>query len=254
MPEIPKINTTLSYTELLQLKADAYNNRIGKLFGYDCEICKNKGYIAKVINENEVLAECKCLKIRDTLRRIKDSGLEELLICSSFRNFNCYEPWMKQLRDKVECFLKSESFCLFLGGQSGCGKTHLCTALIGGFIKKGKSARYLVWRDDSPKLKSLINDNEYTVTIDNYKKADVLYIDDLFMQKDGICEKITDADVKLAFELVDYRVRNKLITVISTNFLIDKIIDINEPLGSRIFDMSRGFCINIPYDKKRITA
>lgn len=251
IPEIPKINTELSYTEFLQLKADSYNSKPGSLTEYDCRICKNKGYIEKIINDSEVLAECRCLKIRDTLRRIKDSGLEELLRRSSFCNYKCYEPWVKQLRDKTEHFLDSESCCLFLGGQSGCGKTHLCTALIGAFIKKGKSARYLVWRDDSPKLKSLINDREYTVAIDGYKKVDVLYIDDLFMQKDGSCEKVTDADVKLAFELIDYRTRNNLVTVISTNFLINKIIDINEPLGSRIFDASRGFCIDIPYDKKK---
>lgn len=251
IPEFPKINTELSYTEFLQLKADSYNNTTGNLTGYDCQICKNKGYIEKIVDDSEVLAECKCLKIRDTLQRIKDSGLEALLRCSSFRNFHCYEPWVERLRDKVECFPESESLFLFLGGQSGCGKTHLCTALIGGFIKKGKSARYLVWRDDSPKLKSLINDREYSIAVDGYKKADVLYIDDLFMQKDGSCEKVTDADVKLAFELVDYRARNKLITVISTNFLISKIIDINEPLGGRIFDMSRGFCIDIPYDRNK---
>lgn len=251
IPEIPKINTKLSYTEFLQLKADSYNSKSGNLTGYNCPICKNKGYIEKIVDDSEVLVECKCLKTRDTLQRIKNSGLEALLRCSSFRNFNCYEPWAERLRDKVECFLESESLCLFLGGQSGCGKTHLCTALIGGFIKKGRSARYLVWRDDSPKLKSLINDREYSIAVDGYKKADVLYIDDLFMQKDGNCEKVTDADVKLAFELVDYRARNKLITVISTNFLIDKIIDISEPLGGRIFDMSRGFCIDIPYDKKK---
>lgn len=251
IPKISEINTELSYTEYLQLKADSYNSKIGNLKGYDCPICKNKGYIEKIIDESEVLAECKCLKTRDTLRRIKNSGLEELLRYSSFRSFNCYEPWAEQLKDRAKRFLESESLCLFLGGQSGCGKTHLCTAVIGGFIKKGKSAQYLVWRDDSPKLKALVNDREYTVIIDSYKKADVLYIDDLFMQKDRGCEKVTDADVKLAFELIDYRARNKLITVISTNFLINEIIDISEPLGSRIFDIARGFCIDIPYDKNK---
>ncbi len=251
MPEIPKINTELSYAELLQLKADSYNRKAGKLTGYDCKICKNKGYIEKIVGGTEVLADCKCLRIRDTLQRIKNSGLEQLLRRSSFRSFNCCESWMKQLKDKVEQFPESGKLCLFLGGQSGCGKTHLCTALVGGFIKKGKSVRYFVWRDDSPKLKSLVNDREYTVIIDGYKKTDVLYIDDLFMQKGGECEKVTDADVKLAFELIDYRVRNNLITVISTNFLIDRIIDINEPLGSRIFDAAKGFCIDIPYDRKK---
>jgi len=79
IPEIPKINTDLSYTEYLQLKADSYNSATGNLTGYDCPICKNKGYIEKIVDDSEVLAECKCIKIRDTLQRIKYSGLEELL-------------------------------------------------------------------------------------------------------------------------------------------------------------------------------
>ena len=86
IPEIPKINTKLSYTEFLQLKADSYNSKSGNLNGYDCPICKNKGYIEKIVNDSEVLAKCKCLKIRDTLRRIKDSGLEELLRCCTQSN------------------------------------------------------------------------------------------------------------------------------------------------------------------------
>ena len=49
---IPKINMELSYTELLKLKADSYNKRTGDLKGYDCPVCKNKGYIEKIIDGN----------------------------------------------------------------------------------------------------------------------------------------------------------------------------------------------------------
>ena len=56
---IPEINTELSYAEFLQMKADSYNKKSGSLKGYDCPICKNKGYIEKIVDENEVLAECR---------------------------------------------------------------------------------------------------------------------------------------------------------------------------------------------------
>ena len=245
-PMIPSINTEKSYAELLEMKAAAYNSRPGKLVGYDCEICKNKGYIAKVIDENEVLAECKCLKIRDTLERIRKSGLEKLFRKSTFKNYECPYSWQQELKADTAAYLENGKGSLFLGGQSGCGKTHLCTAVVGGFIKKGKSARYLVWREDSTKLKAMVNDRDYTQALDAFKKTDVLYIDDLFVQ-----DTITDADVKLAFEIIDYRNRNNLITIISTNKSLDDLVKINEPLGSRIVAMTQHAQIYIPDDPSK---
>lgn len=234
IPEIPEINTALSYAEYLQLKADSYNSRSGDLTGYDCQLCKNKGYIEKIVDESEVLAECKCLKIRDTLQRIKDSGLEELLRCCTFRNFETTEEWQKIIKSGAMRFSEQDKGFFYIGGQSGCGKTHLCTAIIGAMIKKGKSARYFVWREDSTALKALVNDKEYQPAIDNFKKTDVLYIDDLFKQS-----SVSDADVKLAFELIDYRARNSLITVISSELDVDKLIKIDEGLGGRIVDHTK---------------
>lgn len=243
---IPPINTELSYNEFLQLKADAYNKQPGDLTGYDCKLCFNKGYIAKVTDESEVLAECKCLKIRDTLQRIKDSGLEDLLRAHSFRNYECSTAWQQQLKEMAMSFAESGRGWLFMGGQSGCGKTHLCTAVVGNFIKQGKSVRYLVWREDSPRLKALVNDKEYTAAIDEFKKSDVLYIDDLFKQNE-----IKDADIKLAFELIDYRARNNTVTIISSELTLDKLIDIDEALAGRIIQMSKGFQVVVPKDKNK---
>jgi len=159
----------LSYTEYLQLKADSYNSTTGSLTGYDCPICKNKGYIEKIVDDSEVLAECKCLKIRDTLQRIKNSGLEELLRCCTFRNFETTEEWQKSIKSGAMRFAEQDKGFFYIGGQSGCGKTHLCTAIIGTLIKKGKSARYFVWREDSTILKAMVNDREYTEHINEFK-------------------------------------------------------------------------------------
>jgi len=246
IPEIPKINTDLSYTEYLQLKADSYNSATGNLTGYDCPICKNKGYIEKIVDDSEVLAECKCIKIRDTLQRIKYSGLEELLRRCTFRNFETTEEWQKSIKAGAVRFSEQDNGFFYIGGQSGCGKTHLCTAIIGAMIKKGKSARYFVWREDSTALKALVNDKEYQPAVDSFKKTDVLYIDDLFKQSN-----VSDADVKLAFELIDYRARNNLTTVISSELNIDDLIEIDEALGGRIVLLTKGNRHVISKDRKK---
>ena len=71
--------------------------------------------------------------------------------------------------------------------------------------------------------------------MDDFKKTDVLYIDDLFKQNN-----INDPDIKLAFELIDYRVRTNRMTVISTEMDLNQLLDIDEALGGRIIQAARG--------------
>ena len=240
------IDTVPGYEQMLEMQVEAYNNRNGDLKGYDCLICKNKGRIAKISNGKEVIAECGCVKIRETLRRIRESGLEKQLRECTFKNYEIWGEWCEFLKDTALKFTEKGKGFLFMGGQSGCGKTHLCTATVGQFIKKGYSARYFVWREDSPRLKALVNDTGYTTAINEYKKTDVLYIDDLFKQ-----QNIGDADIKLAFEIIDSRYREDRITIISSELTIDDILEIDEALAGRIMQMSKGYQINVAKDRSK---
>ena len=83
------------------------------------------------------------------------------------------------------------------------------TALVGGFIKLGLSVRYLVWQEDAARLKAALMDGSYATELLPYKEADVLYLDDLFKTKSGFLQDVSNADVKLAFELLDYRCQTR---------------------------------------------
>lgn len=246
IPDIPKQDAVPSYDEMMKMRVDLYNSMQGKLEGYDCPECLNRGYIAKISNEHEIMSECKCMKIRSTLNRIKQSGLENQLKACTFKNFQTDSEWQRRMKTAAIEFIRSNSIGFFIGGQSGCGKTHICTAMIGNFIKQGLSARYFVWREDSTILKAMVNDREYTDRMNEFKTADVLYIDDLFKQKD-----VKDADIKLAFELIDYRSRQRLKTIISTEMDEDTLVDCDQGLAGRILQMSRGFRMLIPYDRTK---
>lgn len=74
----------------------------------------------------------------------------------------------------------------------------------------------------------------------------MLYIDDLFKQS-----SVSDADVKLAFEIIDYRARNNLITVISSELDVNDLIEIDEALGGRIVQMTKGNRYIISKDRKK---
>lgn len=208
---IPRVSTDITYEQILGMRVKTYNEMYGTLGGYDCRICRNKGDIAKIKNGQEVHSECGCMKIRETLRLIKDSGLEKLMNRCTFDSYICEYQWQKSLKDAAVRFAEKSEGSLFMGGQTGCGKTHLCTAAAGAMISRGKAVRYFVWREDSTALKALANTPEYGEKISVFKTADVLYIDDLFKQN-----AVNDADLKLAFELIDYRLRNEMTTMISS--------------------------------------
>lgn len=237
------------YEEILKKQTDEFNGESGELEGYECPICKNKGVIAGYDSKtlNHYFTECSCMKIRRTLRRIKESGLENQLRNCTFKSFETKEKFQKELKSIAMEFIGNEDAKgIYIGGQTGCGKTHICTAIAGQYIKQGKSVRYMTWRDDSVVLKSYANSPEYHDIISEFKQSDVLYIDDLFKQ-----DEIKDADKKLAFEIIDYRIRNRLITIISSELYISDLIEIDEALAGRIIHLCGKYKIVIMRDRKK---
>lgn len=260
----PKEMTDKEYE---QWKCDMYNSGIGNLNesdGYDCSECKNKGYISyPKYNEQfgywtETQKECKCLTIRRTIKRLEKSGLKNIIKDYTFPKFETKEEWQLMLKTKAVEFAKdNKSSWFFIGGQPGSGKTHLCTAIAGHLLKQGKDVKYMVWRDDVVKIKSMINDVEYEDIINEYKKASVLYIDDLFKpskDQNNNSQKPTSADVQIAFEILNYRYNNKnLVTIISSERNTGELIEIDEATASRIVEMSfqQGYGVNIAKDQKK---
>ena len=231
---------------LMQKHIDQYNKATGELTGYDCPKCLNRGYIASVRNGNEVYKECKCMKIRKTLRRIEKSGLSDVLKNYTFESYKTPHDWQKHVKETAESFT---SGWFFFGGQVGCGKSHICTAIVGRLLESGKSALYMMWRDDVTKLKSMVMDDEYGEEISNFKTVDVLYIDDFFKTEEG--KRPTTGDINVAFEILNFRYANNLTTIISSERSIEGIIEIDEAVGSRIYQKTKDFCLTIGKDKSK---
>lgn len=228
-------------------RADAYNDTDGFLVGYDCPKCKNRGHFAQDVDGEIKTIECDCMKIRRSITAIEKSGLKDQIKKMTFDNYIATEDWQKICLDKAKRFEKGWAY---FGGQSGAGKTHLCTAIVGKMLKQGIQTKYMLWRDDSIKLKAKVNDEEYENLIGEYKKAELLYIDDFFKtQKD---KPVTQADVNLAFEIINYRDNNpQSITIISSELLTEQLVEIDEATAGRIIKHSKGFIFNIKQDRAR---
>ena len=242
-----------------QKKADDYNAEAGNLNeqdGYDCPICKNKGDLMRV----EVIGgwprpkfrECKCMAMRYTIARMKRSGLQNIITDCTFDKYEELDPWHTDVKNRAKAYAAAPSGWFFMGGQSGAGKSHLCTAICRTFLLRGERVQYMMWVDDAAQLKGIVNEGaDYTREVERFKKAQVLYIDDLFkVQNDQgqNRQKPTPADVRLAFEIINYRVVSKLPTIISSEFTLMELLDIDQAVAGRIAEMAGFNAINISPD------
>ena len=249
------IQINISHEEYIQTKVDSYNNSTGNLNevdGYNCKICKNKGYIAEIDEHGyERLYRCRCQKIRATLRRARKSGLGDVITDYTFDKFETTEEWQKNIKDTAKAFCLDEAAkWFFIGGQVGCGKTHICTAISAHYIKAGHDVKYMVWAEESKHLKAVANDVMYHTMIKKYKEVDVLYIDDFLKVKSG--ESPTAADINLAFEIVNHRLlESDKVTIISSEKTLDDLIDYDEATMSRIYQKTGKYKLNIGKDRAK---
>lgn len=235
--------------EYIDYRVKTENEMSGSLSGYDCPICKNKGYIS-IADELEIRhRECECRQKRRILRSLNRSGLQNLTDKCSFENYRTQSPWQLALKTRAEEFLDSQDGAwMYIGGQVGCGKTHLCAAAALEFIRRGERVKYMLWKEDAAALKAIVNDPSYAGLIGEFKAAPILYIDD-FLKSRG--EGVSVGDINLAFELINYRYLNSGRTIISSEKTIDDIMDIDEAVGSRIYERSKGYRLIIPRDQNK---
>ena len=243
--------------ELEEKRAERFNAAVGSLNaedGYECKLCLNKGFLVQAIQTElgywtTVSRDCKCAEIRRTIKRMEKSGLKNIIRDYTFSKYDDTEDWKKTIKAAAMEYAKNPSGWFFIGGQTGAGKTHICTAICREFLLSGKSVKYMLWRDDIVKIKGCANDAQsYSKLIDEYKRVEVLYIDDLFKTgkgPDGNKQQPTGADVNAAFEILNYRYNDpNLVTIISSECMVKDILDIDEAVGGRIFEKAKVFSLN----------
>jgi DNA replication protein DnaC len=218
--------------------------------GYNCDLCKNKGLRFWIRGEEIVSRQCECIKTRKSLYLLKESGIQQTVNEKTLDNFNASEAWQRTMHDQAKAYIEEKTNkWFFVGGQSGCGKTHICTAICMELIKKGNSLIYMKWADATRELKNAMNDFYYDEIIDRYKDIDVLYIDDFFKVQAGTVP--TSSDIRIAFEILNTRLLKNKKTIISSEFGLDEMLDFDEATVSRIFEQATPYTLNIDKDRKK---
>lgn len=241
--------------EIEQARADNFNRSPGDLNevdGYDCQVCHNKGVIMMVVAPggrwSTATKDCKCMKTRKTIRQMQRSGLKNVIRDLTFSKFEATEAWQQTLKQAAMDYAANPTGWFYIGGQSGIGKSHLCTAICREFLLAGREVKYMLWRDEVTRLKALVTDgDEYHKLMDTYKRVEVLYIDDLFKigrDKDNNPQRPTAADINAAFEIINARSLDpKLLTIVSSECTTNDLLDIDEATGGRICEKAQVFSI-----------
>ncbi len=156
--------------------------------------------------------ECVCRDRARNQKRLRDSGLACLVERCTFSSFKTEEPWQRTIKEKAQEYLPhARRAGFFIAGQSGCGKTHICTAVCGEIMNRGGRLRYFQWVRDGTRLKQLVSERgEYERALRELIETPYLYLDDLFKQE------ITAADIRLAYELLSARCNAGRPTIISS--------------------------------------
>lgn len=217
------------------------------LGGVDCDKCNNTGHIITVKDGEVFVKECECMNTRRSMRRIRKSGMADMLSRYTFATYEAEDAERAKLKRRAAMFVEDDTGWLYISGQSGSGKTHLCTAICSSLIERGKNVYYMKWRDESRHLKALMNTDEIDDALERLKRIPVLYIDDFF--KGGS----NDADVRIAFEILNSRYNDtSLRTIISSEYGLGEICQIDEALGSRIYERSKGYRLKAPQENWRL--
>lgn len=206
-----------------------------------CPVCGGKGYI---VTDRIALTikECECAVRARVKKRLARSGLGEVMTHSTLDTFKTPEAWQYKLKDlAMQYIINARTAWFFVSGTPGSGKTHICSAIINKLVEYAQDVRYLKWREVIPQLKRVINDSDaFNAIMKPLKECDILYIDDFLKGS------VTEADINLAYELINYRYAGKKRTIISGERSIDEIIELDEALGSRIYERSRRYHFETP--------
>lgn len=223
-------------------------------------ICEKCGEIILTTDDGgrSYYTECGCERVRRARNNLEKSGLGRAVKTMTFESYQARESWqqkaLKTAQEWTEEILKGNAPWLFYGGEPGSGKTHLCTAACGRLLDSGVAIHYMIWPETARQLKACYFDKEaFDQLVHPLKKAPVLYIDDLLKtaRSDQRACAVTDRDTDVLMEIINARVLANLPTIISTEWMLDELVMAEKGVFSRVYEMSRGYQVQIGRDKGR---
>lgn len=203
--------------------------------------------------DQEEWQECECAKLRRMNRIIKSSAITEEFQKMGFNNFDVSQVdlQIKQMKEAALSYyqyfdnLKTTrvNSCLFIG-QPGCGKTHLLTAISNNLMfKKQIPVLYFPYKEGMSDISANSFEKKDAI-LQQMKNVDVLFIDDLFKPIGGK-PNVKGWMAEILYEVINHRYLNNKPLLVSTEIMFQELVDIDEALASRIFEMASDFTVTV---------
>lgn len=225
----------MSDWEWQQLIADSQNRIIGRLNEedqIDCPKCLNRGYTTILKGDPKTdpfpdLAqrECECMARRRIVKNARVSGMGPML-GKKFKDYEVKEEWQKDVKEMAVDFVQNPEGWFAALGQVGSGKTLIASCIANQLLRDGHSLLVKSWPE-------LVRESEVDYfrekeILGKYQKVECLFLDDFLKTKP------TDRALGIAFELLDYRYRNGMITIITSEKEPEDIAKLDRALWGRI--------------------
>jgi DNA replication protein DnaC len=222
---------------------ERYNWRTLQPDEYDCPKCGNKGNYMYYEAGYTFLKNCECATIRQNNLNIDRSGLNKVFQQYTFENWKTRNEVHRNMKKVCEDYIDNYNGqgWLYIGGQVGSGKTHIATATLQELMKKSYVGTYKRWHEIIKELKTGMNTKDYQLVMHDLKNCNLLYIDDFLKNP-------TEADLNIAFEIIQARVDRQKATIITSELYLHEIKD--EAIGSRINQMCGDNVIQIKRDSE----
>ncbi|WP_102274932.1 ATP-binding protein [Cytobacillus massiliigabonensis] len=207
----------------------------GDTFSKQCD-CAANVRSQKFLNASEITDEFKQLGFENFITENKPSVILDAYECALeyFQEF-------KEIR-------RGRSNSIALHGQPGAGKTHLLTAISNNLINRlNVPVLYFPYVEGFNDLKDDFDRLEEK--LERMKNVDVLFIDDLFKPVKGK-PRATEWQVEQTYAVINYRYLNHKPILVSSELTVDELVDVDEALGTRIYQMCQDFTVVIQGDRK----
>ena len=155
----------------------------------------------------------------------------------SFEQYKCDTPEQAEAFKRCKAFADNfdavleKGACMFLGGKTGTGKTHLSCSIANKVIGDGYSAVFSSVSDIAREMRDSYKSSVTTETdvLNKFMLPQLLIIDEVGVQKGSHAEKM------LLTDLINKRYENMLPTILIGNITRDEAAS-DDILGHRIMD------------------
>lgn len=219
-------------------KAEILKKAGVKEIAYDCDLCKDTGYVSGKV--------CTCIKCEAAKVMAENLSAKMPLENSRFDNFDLkyysdktdrggenprrrMTSILKLCREYAINFSPESSENLLFMGNTGIGKTHITLAIVGEVIKKG----YLSVYSSCENLFSVIEAEKFSG--EGRGNYDAILSCDLLVMDDLGAEMVTQFTKSALYNIINTRLLSSKPTIINTNLTMKEIeLKYSQRISSRL--------------------